>query len=81
MINGQWLYGCHSHYCSNLLSVVTNLTAYPLVLTHRRSIANQGGCFQLRPIVFGFVCQHDNFQTQYDETWRLEALYKNFARV
>jgi len=35
------------------------------VITHRRSIAKWGGCFQRRLClsVSLFVCQHDNFRT------------------
>jgi len=33
------------------------------VVTHRRSIAERGGCFQRRLFVCQFVSQHDNFRT------------------
>jgi len=33
------------------------------MITHRRSIADRGGCFQRRLFGCQFVCQHDNFRT------------------
>jgi len=33
------------------------------IFTHRRSIAERGGCFQWSPFVCLFVCQHNNFKT------------------
>jgi len=32
------------------------------IFTHRRRIAERGGCFQRRLFVCQFVCQHDNFR-------------------
>jgi len=54
------------------------------IVTHRRSIAERGGCFQRRLFVCQFVCQHDNFRTtkrRKGETRRIHAIYKNLVRV
>jgi len=49
--------------------------------THRRSIAERGGCFSALSVCL-FVCLHDNFRTIKRRTMkRLGALYKNLARV
>jgi len=54
--------------CLNVLLTVTHLqfpiqACFSATVTHRRSIAERGGCFQRRLSVSLLVCQHDNLRT------------------
>ena len=59
--------------------VAVHVNCCMILITQRRSVAKNMGCFQWRL----FVCQHDDFQTSKHMMMKLGvgALYKNLGRV
>ena len=45
-----------------MILITAKLDTYSWIFIQRHSIAKNVGCFQWRLFVYGFVCQHDNFQ-------------------